>query len=129
MTLELCAREAAQILGGCSYTRGGQGDKVIILTVSNFRLCVYLVSVAMTLWTRLSFRSLPIPYYGVLLCVYLVSVVFMCYLCSRVRSKDCTAKYAPFLFRAVPKVAFLAPCVSCSCIHGLVLLVSCRDYA
>jgi alkylation response protein AidB-like acyl-CoA dehydrogenase/predicted heme/steroid binding protein len=28
MTFEFCAREAAQILGGCSYTRGGQGDKV-----------------------------------------------------------------------------------------------------
>lgn len=27
-TFEFCAREAAQILGGCSYTRGGQGDKV-----------------------------------------------------------------------------------------------------
>jgi len=27
-TLEFCAREAAQILGGCSYTRGGQGEKV-----------------------------------------------------------------------------------------------------
>jgi len=27
-TLEFCAREAAQILGGNSYTRGGQGEKV-----------------------------------------------------------------------------------------------------
>ncbi len=27
-TFEFCAREAAQILGGCSYTRGGPGDKV-----------------------------------------------------------------------------------------------------
>lgn len=27
-TLEYCAREAAQILGGNSYTRGGQGEKV-----------------------------------------------------------------------------------------------------
>ena len=27
-TLELCAREASQILGGISYTRGGQGEKV-----------------------------------------------------------------------------------------------------
>lgn len=27
-TMELCAREAAQVLGGCSYTRGGQGEKV-----------------------------------------------------------------------------------------------------
>jgi alkylation response protein AidB-like acyl-CoA dehydrogenase len=27
-TFELCAREAAQILGGLAYTRGGQGEKV-----------------------------------------------------------------------------------------------------
>ena len=27
-TFELCAREAAQIFGGLSYTRGGQGEKV-----------------------------------------------------------------------------------------------------
>ena len=27
-TLELCAREASQIMGGISYTRGGQGAKV-----------------------------------------------------------------------------------------------------
>jgi alkylation response protein AidB-like acyl-CoA dehydrogenase len=27
-TLELCAREASQIFGGLSYTRGGQGEKV-----------------------------------------------------------------------------------------------------
>ena len=27
-TFEFCAREAAQIFGGCSYTRGGQGEKV-----------------------------------------------------------------------------------------------------
>lgn len=27
-TMELCAREAAQILGGLSYSRGGQGAKV-----------------------------------------------------------------------------------------------------
>lgn len=27
-TFELCAREAAQILGGISYSRGGQGAKV-----------------------------------------------------------------------------------------------------
>lgn len=26
--MEYCAREAAQILGGNSYTRGGQGEKV-----------------------------------------------------------------------------------------------------
>ncbi len=28
VTLEYCAREAAQIFGGLSYTRGGQGEKV-----------------------------------------------------------------------------------------------------
>ena len=28
LTLELCAREAAQIFGGLAYTRGGQGEKV-----------------------------------------------------------------------------------------------------
>lgn len=27
-TFEFCAREAAQIFGGLSYTRGGQGEKV-----------------------------------------------------------------------------------------------------
>ena len=27
-TAEYCAREAAQVFGGLSYTRGGQGDKV-----------------------------------------------------------------------------------------------------
>jgi len=27
-TFEFCAREAAQVLGGCSYTRDGQGNKV-----------------------------------------------------------------------------------------------------
>lgn len=27
-TFELCAREASQIFGGLSYTRGGQGGKV-----------------------------------------------------------------------------------------------------
>jgi len=27
-TLELCAREAAQIFGGLSYTRGGQGERI-----------------------------------------------------------------------------------------------------
>ncbi len=27
-TLEFCAREASQILGGIAYTRGGQGEKV-----------------------------------------------------------------------------------------------------
>jgi alkylation response protein AidB-like acyl-CoA dehydrogenase len=27
-TMELCAREAAQIFGGLAYTRGGQGEKV-----------------------------------------------------------------------------------------------------
>lgn len=27
-TFEYCAREAAQIFGGLSYTRGGQGEKV-----------------------------------------------------------------------------------------------------
>lgn len=28
LTLELCAREAAQIFGGLSYTRGGQAERV-----------------------------------------------------------------------------------------------------
>ena len=28
VTMEFCAREAAQIFGGLSYTRGGQGEKV-----------------------------------------------------------------------------------------------------
>jgi alkylation response protein AidB-like acyl-CoA dehydrogenase len=28
VTFEFCAREAAQIFGGLSYTRGGQGEKV-----------------------------------------------------------------------------------------------------
>lgn len=28
VTLEFCAREAAQIFGGLAYTRGGQGEKV-----------------------------------------------------------------------------------------------------
>ena len=27
-TLEYCAREAAQIFGGASYVRGGQGEKI-----------------------------------------------------------------------------------------------------
>ena len=27
-TFEICAREACQIFGGLSYTRGGQGEKV-----------------------------------------------------------------------------------------------------
>lgn len=27
-TFEYCAREAAQIFGGLSYTRGGQGEKI-----------------------------------------------------------------------------------------------------
>lgn len=27
-TFEFCAREAAQIFGGLSYTRGGQGEKI-----------------------------------------------------------------------------------------------------
>lgn len=32
-TLEFCAREAAQIFGGLAYTRGGQAEKVINLTL------------------------------------------------------------------------------------------------
>jgi alkylation response protein AidB-like acyl-CoA dehydrogenase len=27
-TFEFCAREASQIFGGLSYTRGGQGEKI-----------------------------------------------------------------------------------------------------
>ena len=35
VTFEFCAREASQIFGGLSYSRGGQGAKVYFLVVSN----------------------------------------------------------------------------------------------
>ena len=34
ITFEFCAREASQIFGGLSYSRGGQGAKVIDVSLS-----------------------------------------------------------------------------------------------
>lgn len=35
VTFEFCAREASQIFGGLSYSRGGQGGKVRLLEFSD----------------------------------------------------------------------------------------------
>lgn len=61
LTLELCAREAAQIFGGLAYTRGGQADKVerIYREVRAYAIPAGSEEIMLDFGIRQSLRSMP----------------------------------------------------------------------
>jgi len=72
-TFEFCAREAAQIFGGASYVRGGQGEKVRVTRVAPCEpLLTRLLLQVERLYREVRAYAIPGGSGSSLFCLYLV---------------------------------------------------------